>query len=161
MKAILTVALMCLFAMPALPQRGGYPGGRVLVRGGVPFGRGFAPVYGGGWGGGWGPGWGYGYPFGGYGPAGPAVIYIAPPGPPIIPDYDGFPPAEYPPASPIYLIALRNGQVFAAVSYGVVVDTLQFITIQGENKKTPVDTVDWELTRRLNYERGIPIPLPD
>ena len=133
-----------------------------------------------GWGLGWpgfGGGYGFGYDpfafgagFGGYGPgpgAAPVtvvyppqppaqVIYVEPPRP-VIHEYDWSAPAS----SPIYLVALKDGRIFAATSYQVEAGSFQFVTVDGEKKQTPVDTIDRPLTLRLNRERKITIVLPE
>jgi hypothetical protein len=143
------------------------------------FGFGSGLGWGLGWGGGWGGGWGdYGYPFGypSYGPSGSTVTVVyPPPAPPtvvtvfadaarsVIREND-WSDSDWPPGSsgsPIYLIALLDGRIFAASSYRVVAGSLQFVTVHGEEKQTPVESVDRAMTTRLNRERRVRFQLPE
>jgi len=63
-------------------------------------------------------------------------------------------------ASPIYLIAFQDHAIRAAAAYWVDGRTLHYITLQHEEKQTPLDTVDRDLSLRLNRERHVQLQLP-
>jgi hypothetical protein len=63
-------------------------------------------------------------------------------------------------ASPIYLIAFRDHSIRAAASYWLDGRTLHYVTLQHEEKQTPLDAVDREFTLQLNRERRVPFQLP-
>ena len=67
------------------------------------------------------------------------------------------PPASAP---PIYLIALKDHTIRAAAAYWVDADTLNFVTLEHEQKRTPLSTVDRPLSLQLNRERRVPFTLP-
>jgi hypothetical protein len=62
--------------------------------------------------------------------------------------------------SPIYLIALKNQNIYPAVAYSVKVDTLSFLTIWREQKMVPLDWIDRGFTMQLNRERHVNFQLP-
>ena len=62
--------------------------------------------------------------------------------------------------SQIYLIAARNGIVWAALAYWVDGPTLHFITVKGERKQLPLAQIDRELSEQFNRERNVPFRLP-
>lgn len=57
--------------------------------------------------------------------------------------------------SPLFLIALRNGQVYAASEHWLAGDTFHYITAQGAHNLVTLDEVDMGVTARLNRERGL------
>ncbi len=63
-------------------------------------------------------------------------------------------------SSPIYLIAMKNHNIYAAASYSVNGDTLHYVTLEHAEKQIPLDSVDRDLTLRLNRERHIAFQLP-
>ena len=63
-------------------------------------------------------------------------------------------------ASPIYLFAFEDHTIQAASSYRVEGATLSFTTLQNEQKKAATDSLDRDLTLRLNRERGVMLRLP-
>jgi len=120
----------------------------------------------------------YSYPYSGYAytpsysdygsASSPVVIYQQPP----ITVYEA--PAqpeirEYPETSslrgnekPIYLIAFKGQtNIRAAQAYWVTANTLHFVTLQGEQRQAPVNSVDRTLTFRLNRDRHVDFRLPD
>jgi hypothetical protein len=121
--------------------------------------------------------WGYSYPaYGAYSP-GVNVVYAAPsPTPavttvyverarPALREYDEFGQERRPAVAegaeaPLYLIALRDGVIRAAVAYWVDGDTLHYVTGQKEQKSVRMDAVDRELSLQLNRERRVPFRLP-
>jgi hypothetical protein len=62
--------------------------------------------------------------------------------------------------SQIYLIAARNGVVWAALAYWVDGQTLHFVTVKGESKQLPLAQIDRELSEQFNRERNVPFRLP-
>jgi hypothetical protein len=62
--------------------------------------------------------------------------------------------------SPIYLIALKNHNIFAASSYSVDGGTLHYVTLEHAEKQVQLDDVDRDMTQRLNGERHVAFQLP-
>ncbi len=62
--------------------------------------------------------------------------------------------------SPIYLIAFKDHIIRAAASYSVDGRTLHYVTLEHEERQVPLDTVDRDLSMRLNRERNVPFTLP-
>jgi hypothetical protein len=62
--------------------------------------------------------------------------------------------------SPIYLIAFQDHVIRAAASYWVEGKTLHYVTLQHEEKQTPLDSVDRGFSMRLNRERHVQLQLP-
>jgi hypothetical protein len=63
-------------------------------------------------------------------------------------------------SSPVYLIAFRDQVIRAAISYSVSGSTLRYTTPQHEDKQVPLDSIDRDLTLRLNRERRVAMQLP-
>jgi hypothetical protein len=63
-------------------------------------------------------------------------------------------------SSPIYLIALKNHNIFAASSYSVNGGTLNYITLEHAEKQVQLDEIDRDMTMRLNGERHVAFQLP-
>jgi hypothetical protein len=141
---------------------GGWRGGWWGNRGGTAF------IGGWGWpGSGWGgPGWGWGYPYsyggyyGGY-PYG-SYPYSA------YPNYDtGYANVAGQLAScpqvngaPLYQIKLTyQNNIYLAQKYWYTPGTLNFITAQGEEKKTPINTID-PVTFQLNQSCSLNFTVP-
>jgi hypothetical protein len=61
--------------------------------------------------------------------------------------------------SPIYLIATKDNVIRAAVAYWVDGNTLHYVTLQHEEKQTPLDSVDRGMTMQLNRERNVAFQL--
>jgi hypothetical protein len=62
---------------------------------------------------------------------------------------------------PIYLIAFKGqSNISAAQTYWVTGNTLHFVTVQGEAKQAPIDSIDRALTSRLNRDRHVDFRLP-
>lgn len=72
------------------------------------------------------------------------------------------PPQPEPQAtrSQIYLIAARDGIVYAALAYWVESGTLHFVTVKGERKQMALSQIDRDLSEQFNRERGVPFRLP-
>jgi hypothetical protein len=62
--------------------------------------------------------------------------------------------------SPIYLIALKNHNIFAASSYSVDGGTLHYVTLEHAEKQVQLDEIDRDMTMRLNGERHVAFQLP-
>jgi hypothetical protein len=137
--------------------RGGYfPGNRY----GFGFGfSGYWPYYGGGWGYPY-----YGYPYYGYSYYGyPYTTY--PYAVPYSYPYYGYnyaynqpvqPYCPYANGKPLYLIKLTyDNHVWMSQNYWYTADTLNFITLQGKENKTPISSIDRDTTFRLNGECGL------
>src|SRR5262249_58782452 len=63
-------------------------------------------------------------------------------------------------AAPIYLLAFKDKVIRAATAYWVDGKTLHYVTYEREQKQTPLDAIDRDLTMRLNVERHVEIQLP-
>ncbi len=62
--------------------------------------------------------------------------------------------------SPIYLIALKNHNIYAASSYSVDGGTLHYVTLEHAEKQVQLDEIDRDMTVRLNGERHVAFQLP-
>lgn len=125
----------------------------------------------------------YGYPNsypyggGGYGSSAPSVMIISntpygyPAAPPV--EVQPAPPPvvrENPPPTPapqagkyeeqLYLVAFHDGTIRAVVAYWVEGMTLHYVTMDHEQKQTPLSSTDRDLSERLNRERNVPFRLP-
>jgi hypothetical protein len=122
--------------------RGGYfPGNRFGFGLGFP---GYWPYYGSGWGYPYAVypyAFPYSYPYYGY-----TYVYAEP-------DQAYCPHAN---GKPLYLIKLTyDNQVWVSQDYWYTADTLNFTTLQGEQNKTPISSIDRAATLRLNAECGL------
>jgi hypothetical protein len=63
-------------------------------------------------------------------------------------------------SSPIYLIALKNHNIYAASSYSVNGDTLHYVTLEHAEKQVALSDIDRDMTMRLNGERRVQFQLP-
>jgi len=68
---------------------------------------------------------------------------------------------EVRPASPIYLIAFKDHAIRAAASYRVEAGTLYYVTLEREEKRATLDSIDRPFTLQLNRERHVPFQLPE
>jgi hypothetical protein len=126
----------------------------------------------------YGAAWGYGYPYYSdpysyysypsayydYGPStsSPVVIYQSQP-PVTVYEVLEHSEASYRQENEktIYLIALRGQEnVCAAQAYWVTGDILHFITLKGEARQAPINSIDRTLTLRLNHDRRVDFRLP-
>ena len=80
---------------------------------------------------------------------------------PVVREYPP-PPAPRPPAdeTPLYLIAFKDGIIRAALAYWAEGDQLHYVTMDREMKQVPLNTLDRELSTRLNHERHVSFSLP-
>jgi len=60
----------------------------------------------------------------------------------------------------IYLIAMTDHTILAAVGYWVEGDTLSYITQDGDQNKISLALVDRDFSRKLNTDRGVEFRLP-
>ena len=85
---------------------------------------------------------------------------------PVIHTYDEYGQEVTPPggsttnASPIYLIAQKNGEIEAATCYWVTGQTLHYVTTDRQEKQAALSSIDRNLTQQLNRERHVTITLP-
>jgi len=155
-------------------------GFRSVARGGF-YGRSYGvyPYYGLGLGYSWGPSYGYpgygysGYSYPAYEPASNVtVVYpqAAAPAPvsiyveratPVMHEYDSTGAEIKTPSSPVYLIAFKDQTIRAASSYRVEGSTLYYVTLDREEKRVALDTIDRSFTMQLNRERRVPFQLPE
>jgi hypothetical protein len=63
-------------------------------------------------------------------------------------------------SSPIYLIALKNHNIYAASSYSVSGGTVHYVTLDHADKQVSLDDIDRDMTVRLNGERHVAFQLP-
>lgn len=125
----------------------------------------------------------YGDPAYGYAPAAPAadaapapaypsVIvnpnYVPDTSNPVLRDYSYLPATEgdpnadaNPPASVVFLIAMKDHTIYPAIAYWVENDTLNYITQQGVHNRVSLALVDREFSAQLNKERSIDFALPE
>jgi hypothetical protein len=57
---------------------------------------------------------------------------------------------------PLLLIAFKDRNVVTAIAYWTDRGTLHFVTPAREQKQAPLSDVDWDRSRALNSERGVP-----
>jgi hypothetical protein len=65
-----------------------------------------------------------------------------------------------PSASPIYLIAMKDGIIRAAVAYWVNGATVHYVTMEHQEKQAPLAQIDRSLSQQLNRERHVHFSLP-
>jgi hypothetical protein len=63
-------------------------------------------------------------------------------------------------SSPTYLIAFKDHTIRAASAYWVDGETLHYITLQREERRAALNTVDREFSSQLNRERRVSFQLP-
>jgi hypothetical protein len=147
--------------------RGGFNGFRGGFRGGyfpgnrLGFGFRYSPYYG--------AGWGYPYAYYGYGYY-PYSAYSYPYAYAYSYPSDAYEYAYSGPkqtsclqanGNPYYLIKLTyQNNVWVAQDYWYTAGTLNFITLQGEQNKTPTSSIDRALTFQLNRDCGVIFQLP-
>ncbi len=105
-------------------------------------------------------------------PAPPVVIqsYVPAPAPPqpvhsSIKEYEpGEPPREVArgtSGSEIYLLALKDGVIRAALAYWVEGDTLHYVGTDRKNHQVALTSVNRDFSAQLNRERRVPFRLPE
>jgi hypothetical protein len=88
---------------------------------------------------------------------------------PVMRDYSYLPangdtaaaPQPNPPASVIFLIAMKEHTIYPAIAYWVENDTLNYITEQGVRNRVSLGLVDRDFSVQLNKERDIDFALPE
>ena len=103
-----------------------------------------------------------------YPPQQPSTVYVDPPVHSSLHVYDEYgqevgnagAAASRPASSPLYLIALQDNVIHAAISYRVDGGNLIYMTQQNEEKRVPLTSVDRALTMQLNRERHVQLNLP-
>lgn len=63
-------------------------------------------------------------------------------------------------SSPIYLFAMKGGEIQAAASYSIAGQTLHYVTMDHQEKQVPLSSIDRGLTQQLNRERRVSLSLP-
>jgi hypothetical protein len=61
---------------------------------------------------------------------------------------------------PYFLIAMKDSTIYAASAYWVEDNTLNYLTLQGNENQVSLDLVDRELSQRLNRDRSVAFGLP-
>jgi hypothetical protein len=64
------------------------------------------------------------------------------------------------PDQPYFLIAMKDTTIYAASAYWVENNTLNYVTLQGNENRVSLDLVDRELSSRLNRDRSVAFGLP-
>lgn len=60
----------------------------------------------------------------------------------------------------IFLIAMQDHTIYPVIAYWVQGDTLNYISLKGEQNRVSVALVDRDLSKQLNAERKVPFALP-
>lgn len=118
------------------------------------------------------PDYGYGYSAPSYSQPSPNVLIISNQQPAPEPAYvvQG-PPAPQvwnaPPAEqankyqdPLFLLAMKDGTIRAVLAYWVDGMTVHYVTMDHQQKQTPLSSLDHSLSERLNRERNVTFSLP-
>jgi hypothetical protein len=140
--------------------RGGWGhGGFRGFRGGYGFGfPGYWPYYGGGWGY---PYYGYSYPYPYPVYSYPYTVYSYPSGSGYAARESGEISCPQANGTHFYQIKLTyQNDVWVAQNYWYTAGTLNFITLQGEENKTPISSMDQATTIQLNRNCGVNFALP-
>ena len=61
---------------------------------------------------------------------------------------------------PLFLLAMKDGTIRAVVAYWVEGATVHYVTMDHEQKQTPLSSLDHGLSERLNRERNVTFRLP-
>jgi hypothetical protein len=61
---------------------------------------------------------------------------------------------------PLYLLAMNDGTIRAVLAYWVDGMTVHYVTMDHEQKQTPLSSLDHSLSERLNRERNVTFRLP-
>ena len=61
---------------------------------------------------------------------------------------------------PLYLLAMNDGTIRAVLAYWVDGATVHYVTMDNEQKQTPLSSLDHSLSERLNRERNVTFRLP-
>ena len=88
----------------------------------------------------------------------PAVIVQGPPAPAIWNAAPNTQAKKY--EEPLYLLAMKDGTIRAVVAYWLDGMTVHYVTMDHEQKQTPLSSLDHGLSERLNRERNVSFSLP-
>jgi hypothetical protein len=98
-----------------------------------------------------------------YPPPQPPVVYNDPPVHSSVHTYDQYGQeinsGSSPTSSPIYLVAFHDHTIQAAISYRMDGPTLVYVTMQHEEKRVPLSSLDRDFTMQLNRERHVQMNL--
>jgi hypothetical protein len=86
-------------------------------------------------------------------------MYVQPPPAPSV--WDAGPAAQakkY--EDTLFLLALKDGTIRAVLAYWVEGATVHYVTMDHEQKQTPLSSLDHSLSERLNRERNVTFRLP-
>lgn len=61
---------------------------------------------------------------------------------------------------PLFLLAMNDGTIRAVLAYWVDGKTVHYVTMDHEQKQTPLSSLDHGLSERLNRERNVAFSLP-
>ncbi len=61
---------------------------------------------------------------------------------------------------PLFLLAMKDGTIRAVLAYWVDGMTVHYVTMDHEQKQTPLSSLDHGLSERLNRERNVTFSLP-
>lgn len=64
-------------------------------------------------------------------------------------------PTERPPLAQLTLLVLKDQTIFAATDYWLEDGRIFYVTSTGKQASVALRELDWEMTRRLNAERGV------
>lgn len=79
---------------------------------------------------------------------------------PVVREYVSPAPEERKYEQPLYLIAFQGGAIQAVLAYWVEGTVLHYVTMDHEQKQTPLASIDRALSERLNGERNVNFQLP-
>jgi hypothetical protein len=60
----------------------------------------------------------------------------------------------------LFLLAMNDGTIRAVLAYWVEGTTVHYVTMDHEQKQTPLSSLDHSLSERLNRERNVTFRLP-
>ena len=79
---------------------------------------------------------------------------------PVVRTYDATTTPAQEPQPTIYLIALKDHSIVAAIGYWVDSDTLNYLTVEGNQNRVSVALVDRDFSKKLNDDRHVDFHLP-
>jgi hypothetical protein len=88
----------------------------------------------------------------------PSVIVQPPPAPAVWQAGPSAQARKY--EDPLFLLAMKDGTIRAVVAYWVDGATVHYVTMDHEQKQTPLSSLDHSLSERLNRERNVTFRLP-
>jgi len=104
-----------------------------------------------------------GYAYAPPAPEPPVIVQQAPA--PVVREYPGPTQAAQAPQAqkyeePLYLLAMRDGSIHAVLAYWADGPSVRYVTMDHEQKQTPLTSIDRALSERLNRERNVTFRLP-